>query len=240
MIIYPAIDLKGGACVRLAQGDMHKATVYGDPLEMAKRFAQAGSAWLHVVDLDGAFAGEARNLKIIAAIVEQTGLLVQTGGGIRTMAHIGGMLEDVGVQRVILGTAAVEQPGLVRAAVRRYGRRIAVGIDAKGGKVAVKGWAEDTGVDAQKLAQDMKEMGVQTIIYTDIARDGMLSGPDFENTRRLIQQTGLDVIISGGVSDVEQVKTAAALGAGGIIIGRALYQGAIELKEALAIGRESC
>lgn len=240
MIVYPAIDLKEGKCVRLKQGDMQQATIYGDPLTMAKRFEQAGSSWLHVVDLDGAFAGEARNLKVIAELVSQTNLMVQTGGGIRTMEHIRAMLEDVGVSRVILGTAAVEQPALVRAAVERYGERIAVGIDAKDGKVAVKGWAEDTGVEAVKLAEDMKKMGVQTLIYTDIARDGMMTGPDFENTRRLIEQTGLNVIISGGVSRVEQVKTAARIKAGGIIIGRALYQGAIALGEALAIGREPC
>ncbi|MDD3243516.1 MAG: 1-(5-phosphoribosyl)-5-[(5-phosphoribosylamino)methylideneamino]imidazole-4-carboxamide isomerase [Eubacteriales bacterium] len=241
MRIYPAIDLKAGKCVRLRQGDMEQATVYGDdPAAMARGFAQAGSPWIHVVDLDGAFAGESRNRQVIAAIAALPGLSVQTGGGIRTREDIQTMLEKVGVARVILGTAAIQDAALVAWAAQTYGDRIAVGIDAKGGKVAVKGWAEVTDTDAVQLAMEMKTLGVRSLIYTDIARDGMMTGPDFDRTQELIQRTGLDVIISGGVSELAQVRRAKAIGAAGIIIGKALYTGAIALEEALREGETAC
>ncbi len=235
MNIYPAIDLKDNACVRLLQGRMEDATVYGkDPAQMARRWVDEGAQWLHVVDLDGAFAGESVNLPAIRAIVAAAGIPVQLGGGIRTMEQISRMLDEVGVRRVILGTVAIEEPGLVAEAVRRYGERIAVGIDASQGRVAVRGWAEATTVTPVELGVKMTEMGVQTIIYTDISRDGMLTGPNFEATQALIEATGASVIVSGGVASLADIHRSRTIGAEGVILGRAIYTGAIELGQALA------
>lgn len=234
MNIYPAIDLKDNACVRLLQGRMEDATVYGrDPAQMARRWVSEGARWLHVVDLDGAFTGESVNLPAIQAIVAASGIPVQLGGGIRTLEQIGRMLEQVGVQRVILGTAAIEEPDLVAEAVRRYGERIAVGIDASQGRVAVRGWAEATAVTPVELGLKMTALGVQTIIYTDISRDGMLTGPNFEATKELIEATGAQVIVSGGVASLEDVRRSRAIGAEGVILGRAMYTGAVALGQAL-------
>lgn len=234
MNIYPAIDLKDNACVRLLQGRMEDATVYGrDPAQMARRWVSEGARWLHVVDLDGAFAGESVNLPAIQAIVAASGIPVQLGGGIRTLEQIGRMLEQVGVRRVILGTAAIEEPDLVAEAVQRYGERIAVGIDASQGRVAVRGWAEATAVTPVELGLKMTALGVQTIIYTDISRDGMLTGPNFEATKELIEATGAQVIVSGGVASLEDVRRSRAIGAEGVILGRAMYTGAVALGQAL-------
>ena len=233
MILYPAIDLKENQCVRLLQGRMEDATVFGsDPGAMARRWTDEGARWIHVVDLDGAFAGRSVNLPAIKAIVA-AGVPVQLGGGIRAMSQITAMLEEVGVARVILGTAALEQPDLVEKAVRQYGERIAVGIDAKEGRVAVRGWAQTSQVAAVDLGCKMADAGVRTLIYTDIARDGMMTGPNFEASAQMIEKTGLEVIVSGGVANLEDVKKSGQIGAAGVILGRAIYSGALDLKEAL-------
>jgi len=235
MIIYPAIDLKGGQCVRLLQGRMEDATVYGnDPAAMAKRWAGEGAKWLHVVDLDGAFAGDSRNLDAIAAIVKTIDIPVQVGGGIRNMARVTDLLERVGVQRVIIGTAALEDPDFMAQAVAQYGDRIAVGIDAVGGMVAVRGWAEVSKVSAVSLGQQMHALGVKTTIYTDVSRDGMMTGPNFAETATMIAETGLDVIVSGGVASLDDVKRSREINAAGVILGKSLYTGTIHLPDALA------
>ncbi len=238
MIVYPAIDLKGGQCVRLVQGDMAQATVYGtDPAAMARSFAAQGAQWLHVVDLDGAFAGDSRNLTAIAAIVAAAGLPVQVGGGLRNMAHLERMLGEIGAARAILGTAALRDRAFLSEAVGRWGtERIAVGIDARDGRVAVNGWAELTDQTPIALASEVAALGLRTIVYTDISRDGMLSGPNFEATARLITETGLDVILSGGVGAPEHVRRAKEIGAAGAIVGKAIYTGAVDLKDAIALG----
>ncbi len=240
MTIYPAIDIKDGQCVRLLQGRMEDATVYGqNPAAMAMRFQEAGAKWIHVVDLNGAFEGDSVNLEAIRGIVEVVDANVQVGGGIRTMAQIDRML-GIGVSRVILGTAALKNPQLVQEAVDKYGYRIAVGIDAKDGYVAINGWAEATEMTAIELGKRVAEAGVKTVIYTDISKDGMMVGPNFESTKELIDTTGLDIILSGGVSRMEDVKQAAEIGAAGAIAGKAIYTGAIDLNEALKWEATSC
>ncbi len=238
MIIYPAIDLKDGKVVRLLQGRMEDATVYADdPAAMAAEFKAKGSDYLHVVDLNGAFAGQPVNDAAIKSIVQEVALQVQVGGGIRTLARIEELLA-IGVARVILGTAAVRDPGLVKEAVKRYGEQIIVGIDATQGLVAVQGWAEKTDIRAEELGRAMKEAGVARIIFTDIARDGMLGGPNIAGTVRMAQETGLRVIASGGISALQDLLKLKAEAAGGItiegaIVGKALYSGAFTLQEAL-------
>jgi phosphoribosylformimino-5-aminoimidazole carboxamide ribotide isomerase len=241
MTIYPAIDLKGGQCVRLKQGDMDSATVYGDdPAAAARGFAKRGAEWLHVVDLDGAFAGESRNLGAIHSIVDAVGIPVQLGGGIRSMAQLNLLFKDVGISRAIIGTAALEDDAFLRDAVERFDGRIAVGIDARDGRVAVRGWADATRTPARDLALRVKAAGVKTIIYTDISRDGMLSGPNFPATEELIRLTGLEIIISGGVASIDDIERAVNIHASGIVIGKALYAGAIQLEEAIAAGGKPC
>lgn len=238
MIVFPAIDLKEGKAVRLLQGRMEDSTVYAEnPLEVAQRFLADGSQFLHVVDLDGAFAGKPVNDEVIRNIVEKVSLRVQVGGGIRTLDRIEELLQ-LGVERVILGTVAVRDPQLVAKAVKRYGERIVVGIDAKAGKVAVQGWAETTEMTAIELALKMKDVGVQRIIFTDISRDGMLQGPNIESTVQLAQESQLQIIASGGVSsleDLQKLQTQAQKGVPieGAIVGKALYSGAFTLAEAL-------
>ena len=235
MILYPAIDLKGGQAVRLLRGDMGKATVFDDdPAARAASFAQAGCEWLHLVDLDGAFAGRAENADAVAAILAAVDVPCQLGGGIRTMDAVEGWLER-GVARVILGTVAVEDPDLVRAAAARFPGRIAMGIDARGGRVATRGWAEETEVEATALARAFEDAGVAAIIYTDIDRDGAMSGPNVEATAALSRAVATPVIASGGVSSLDDLRALKATGAvAGAITGRALYDGAIDLGEALA------
>jgi len=235
LIIYPAIDLKEGNCVRLLQGRMDSATVYANqPEQMALRWQQAGGQWLHVVDLDGAFDGTAANAKAISAIVQAVDIPVQVGGGIRTLEQMAYYLEQVGVTRVILGTIAVEQPQLVQDAVTRFGaQHIAVGIDARDGWVAVRGWAEQSQVSALDLAQRVRAMGVEHIVYTDISRDGMMQGPNFDATFALQQQSGAQVILSGGISCMEDILQTALMGISGCIVGKALYTGAVDLAQAL-------
>lgn len=239
MLVFPAIDLKEGKAVRLLQGRMEDSTVYAEnPLEVAQRFLTEGSEYLHMVDLDGAFAGKPVNDDVIREVVEKVALKVQVGGGIRTLERIEDLL-NLGVARVILGTVAVRDPKLVAEAVRRYGGdKIIVGIDAKKGQVAVQGWAETTEMTASELALKMKDVGVQRIIFTDISRDGMLQGPNIESTVQLAQVSQLQIIASGGVSSLEdllklQERAASGVTIEGAIVGKALYSGAFTLGEAL-------
>lgn len=240
MTIFPAIDIKGGRCVRLLQGRAEDETVYGnDPVEMARTWEQQGAEYLHVVDLDGAFDGKSPNEEIIKNMAESVSIPIQLGGGIRSMDKIQRLLDVYGIQRVILGTAAVENNELLKQAVKRYGNRIVAGIDARNGKAAIKGWVEKTNLSAVELGLKMKEMGIDTIIYTDISKDGMMKGPNISETQEMIERTGLKIIASGGITcllDLQQVKQ---IGAAGAIIGKALYTGAIELSSALRIGSEA-
>jgi len=240
MILYPAIDLKGGQCVRLLHGEMDKATVYADdPAAQARAFAAAGAAWIHVVDLDGAFAGDARNKPAVEAILNAVGCPVQLGGGIRSHTAIEGWL-NAGVSRIVLGTVAVKNPDLVREACRKYPGRIAVGIDAKAGYVAVEGWAEVSEITALELARRFEDAGVAAIVYTDIERDGALSGVNVEATAALARAVSIPVIASGGVSglaDLAALRARADDGIAGVISGRALYDGRLDLAAALALLR---
>ncbi|ASP22672.1 1-(5-phosphoribosyl)-5-[(5- phosphoribosylamino)methylideneamino] imidazole-4-carboxamide isomerase [Antarctobacter heliothermus] len=235
MILYPAIDLKDGNAVRLLRGDMDKATVFNeDPAAQALEFVAKGCEWLHLVDLNGAFAGAPVNAAAVEAILEQCKTPTQLGGGIRDMATIEMWLSK-GLARVILGTVAVERPELVREAARAFPGQVAVGIDAKDGRVATKGWAEVTQVDAVDLARSYEDAGVAAIIYTDINRDGAMQGPNVEATAALANAVTIPVIASGGVSSIADLKALRDCGAplNGAISGRALYDGAIDLKEAL-------
>jgi phosphoribosylformimino-5-aminoimidazole carboxamide ribotide isomerase len=241
MIVFPAIDLRRGKCVRLRQGRPDAETVFSDdPVAMAEHWASQGAEWLHVVNLDGAFGQASSNLRVVEAMLAAVGIPAQLGGGLRTMADIEGALE-LGLARVILGTAAVEEPSLVAEAVQRFGaERILVGIDARRGQVATHGWQEVSSIAATELALRVRELGLKRIVYTDIARDGMLSGVNVEATRELAQCTGLKIIASGGVSsldDVRRLKEAEASGVEGVIIGQALYSGALDLREAIEIAR---
>ena len=233
MHIFPAIDIKNGQCVRLKQGKFEDVTVYSnDPLAMAERFLQAGATHLHVVDLDGARMGNGYNKEVIKALVEQYPLKVQTGGGIRTMRDVEEKL-SMGVDRVILGTVAVSNPEIVKEAVKIYGEKIAVGIDALNGRVAVQGWEKVSDVSALDLCFQMKEFGVKTIIYTDISKDGMMVGPNIESTKEIIDATGLQVIASGGISSMVDLERAQKAGAYGAIIGKAIYQGSLSLGDVI-------
>ena len=239
MILYPAIDLKDGQCVRLYKGDMDRATVFGDdPAAQARAFERAGCEWLHLVDLNGAFAGAPVNAAAVEAILAETSVPAQLGGGIRDMATIERWL-DKGLARVILGTVAVEDPGLVREAARAFEGRIAVGIDARGGRVATKGWAEETDVEVTELARSFEDAGVAAIIYTDINRDGAMQGPNVAATAALARAVSIPVIASGGVSSLDDLRALKHCGAplDGAISGRALYDGAIDLGAALAVLR---
>jgi phosphoribosylformimino-5-aminoimidazole carboxamide ribotide isomerase len=238
MILFPAIDLKDGQCVRLKLGDMDQATIYNDnPAAQAITFEQQGFEWLHVVDLNGAFEGEAVNGVAVEAILDATTNPVQLGGGIRTIAHIESWL-DKGVARVILGTVAVRNPELVKEACRLFPTQIAVGIDAKGGKVAVEGWAEASTLAVIELAQKFEGAGVAAIIYTDIDRDGILAGINWESTIALAEAVSIPVIASGGLASLDDIKRLLQPDArklAGAITGRALYDGRINPVEALQI-----
>jgi len=239
MILYPAIDLKDGQCVRLLKGEMDQATVFNDnPAAQARAFEEAGCEWLHLVDLNGAFAGEPVNAAAVEAILAATKVPAQLGGGIRDLATIEGWLKK-GLARVILGTVAVEDPGLVRRAAAAFPGQVAVGIDARDGKVATKGWAEETDVMVTDLARSFEDAGVAAIIYTDINRDGAMQGPNVAATAALAQAVSIPVIASGGVSSLDDLVALRDCGAplDGAISGRALYDGAIDLKEALAVLR---
>ena len=240
MILFPAIDLKDGVVVRLEQGDMARATVFNrDPAAQAHAFEAEGFRHLHVVDLDGAFAGKPRNAAAIDRILETVGLCVQLGGGIRDMATIEGWLAK-GVDRVIIGTAAVRDPALVKAAARAFPRRVAVGLDARDGKVAVEGWAETSELTALELAKRFEDAGVAAIVYTDISRDGLLKGLNLDATIALADAVSIPVIASGGLASIDDVRALLAPRAKkleGAIAGRALYDGRLDAAEALALLR---
>ncbi|WP_400087365.1 1-(5-phosphoribosyl)-5-[(5-phosphoribosylamino)methylideneamino]imidazole-4-carboxamide isomerase [Yoonia sp. R78084] len=235
MILYPAIDLKDGNAVRLVHGDMDQTTVFNeDPAAQAMAFVAAGCAWLHLVDLNGAFAGEPVNAAPVEAILKACPVPAQLGGGIRDMATIERWL-DKGLARVILGTVAVENPDLVREAARAFPGQVAVGLDARNGRVATRGWAEETDVMVTDLAKSFEDAGIAAIIYTDILRDGAMKGPNIDATADLARAVNIPVIASGGVSSMEDLTALKATGViSGAISGRALYDGAIDLKAALA------
>ncbi|OIQ34448.1 MAG: 1-(5-phosphoribosyl)-5-[(5-phosphoribosylamino)methylideneamino]imidazole-4-carboxamide isomerase [Roseobacter sp. MedPE-SWchi] len=237
MILYPAIDLKDGQAVRLVHGDMEQTTVFNDnPAAQALEFVKAGCDWLHLVDLNGAFAGEPVNAAPVEEILKQCKVPAQLGGGIRDMKTIENWI-DKGLARVILGTVAVEDPDLVRQAAREFPGKVAVGIDARNGRVATKGWAEETDVMVTDLAKSFEDAGVAAIIYTDIMRDGAMKGPNVEATAALGNAVSIPVIASGGVSSLDDLRALKSCGAplNGAISGRALYDGAIELAEALSV-----
>jgi len=234
MILFPAIDLKDGQAVRLVHGEMDQATVFNDdPAAQARSFVDAGCAWLHLVDLNGAFAGEPVNAAPVEAILAACAVPAQLGGGIRDMATIERWL-DKGLARVILGTVAVENPDLVREAAKAFPGQVAVGIDARNGRVATKGWAEETDVMVTDLARSFEDAGVAAIIYTDILRDGAMKGPNVAATTELARAVDIPVIASGGVSSLADLEALKATGViSGAISGRALYDGAIDLSAAL-------
>ncbi|MFD1952467.1 1-(5-phosphoribosyl)-5-[(5-phosphoribosylamino)methylideneamino]imidazole-4-carboxamide isomerase [Sphingomonas arantia] len=240
IIIFPAIDLKQGQVVRLAEGDMDRATVYGDdPAQQAEAFAAAGADWVHVVDLDGAFAGKAVNAQAVEAIVAAFPGKVQLGGGIRDRAGIDRWLA-LGVERVVIGTAALEDPELVRAAARDLPGRIVVAVDARDGMVATRGWADVSDVPVVEMAERFRDAGVASLLFTDVGRDGMMRGCNIEATVALARKTRIPVIASGGVTDIGDVLALARLaseGIEGVITGRALYDGRLDLGEALRVGR---
>ena len=238
MIILPAIDIKDGACVRLYKGDFSTAhKVAEDPLETARSFEAAGAEWIHMVDLDGAKDASPKNADIFFTVARETGLKVELGGGIRTLDTVESYLSG-GISRVILGSAAVKDPALVKAAVKEYGDRIAVGIDAKEGMVAVDGWLEGSAVHFLDLAREMEAVGVKTVIFTDISRDGTLTGPNLAQLRELKENTSVQIIASGGVSGPQDSRAVKELGLYGVICGKALYQGTLSLPEALEIAKE--
>ena len=237
MILYPAIDLKDGQAVRLLRGEMDAATVFNDdPAAQAEAFVAAGCEWLHLVDLNGAFAGAPVNAAPVEKILKRCNVPAQLGGGIRNMATIEGWLSK-GLRRVILGTVAVENPALVREAARAFPGQVAVGIDARQGRVATKGWATETEVMVTDLARNFEDAGVAAIIYTDIDRDGAMQGPNIEATAALANAVSIPVIASGGVSSLSDLIGLRNCGAplNGVISGRALYDGALDLSEALAV-----
>lgn len=233
MQIYPAIDIKDGKAVRLVQGKFDEVTVFNDnPADAAKAWADAGATYIHIVDLDGARYGKSFIIDVLKEISEKYDIPVQTGGGVRTLDDVTARI-NAGAARVIIGTAAVKNPDLVKEAVKLYGDKIAVGVDAKNGLVAIKGWEEVSDITAVDLCLKMKELGVKTIIYTDISKDGMMCGPNISATKELIEKTGLNIIASGGVSKLEDLENVNNINAQGVIIGKALYNGAINLKDAI-------
>ena len=242
MVIFPAIDIRDGKCVRLFKGDFAQETVYGDkPEEMALKWQALGGEFLHLVDLDGARAKKPINLEVIKKIVAAVKIPVELGGGIRTMENIDEVLA-LGVRRVILGSVAVQNPDLVKEACAKYGDRIVVGIDAKDGIVAVDGWGVSGNVEASVLAKKMAEAGVKTIIYTDISRDGTLSGCNIKATAKLAEVSGINVVASGGVSNIEDIKALlpyADKGIEGVIVGKSIYTGSLKLQDAIALVEEA-
>lgn len=239
MLVLPAIDLRNGKCVRLVEGKVENETVYSnDPAEMAVKWEGLGAKFLHLVDLDGAFAGKPQNLEAVKAILKVLTIPAELGGGIRDMDTISAYL-DLGINRVILGTAAVSNPKLIEEACRKFGgEHIVLGVDARDGMVAVEGWDATATVNAVNLAKQMKDLGVQRIIYTDIKRDGTLKGPNLDATKEIAVKTGLKVIASGGVAcldDIKAVKKLEPFGVDSVISGKALYDGRLDLREALTI-----
>lgn len=242
MIVYPAIDLRGGRCVRLSEGDFARETVYGDdPVAAARRWVAEGAEWLHVVDLDGARAGRPAQLELVAAICRAVAVPVQVGGGLRDEAAVAAVLA-AGAARAVLGTIAVTAPAVCEAICRAHPGRIAVGLDARDGRLRTAGWLEAADAAVLEVAPRVAAMGAAAIVYTDIARDGTERGPDLDGTRAVARAAGIPVIASGGVAGADDVRRIAALapaGVAGVIIGRALYTGAVRLADALAAAREA-
>lgn len=241
MIIYPAIDLKDGQCVRLVQGKAENKTVYSsDPGSMASSFQEQGAQWLHVVDLDGAFEGQPRNMQAIAQIASRISIPFQVGGGLRKMEDVNRVLE-MGASRAIIGTRAVTSPAFIEELLKAFGPdKIVLGLDARDGMVAIEGWVEKSSLKAVDFGRDMHQMGVKTAIFTDVSRDGLLQGPNLESIQAMAEQTGLNIIASGGVSTADNIKKLQALesqGVSGAIIGKALYDGKITIWEALDAAR---
>lgn len=238
MLIIPAIDIRGGQVVRLAQGDFAQETIYyDDPVKVAKKWEGEGARLLHIVDLDGAREGEPVNLELVGKIAREVAIPIEMGGGIRELETVKEVLTK-GVRRVILGTQACSAPALVEEVCQEFGERVAIGIDVKDGLVAVKGWTKLTSKEAVSLAKEMESLGVRTIVFTDVRRDGMLTGPNLESLEEILQKTNVSLIASGGISSLEDVRRLKRLerkGLEGIIIGKALYEGRIELGEAIAI-----
>lgn len=237
MIILPAIDLLGRKAVRLLKGDYNQVTVYSDsPLEVAEKFKSLGATHIHMVDLDGAKYGTAPNMDIVAEVAEKTGLFIEIGGGIRSMDTVKKYI-DAGISRVILGTAAICDEDFLKEAVKAYGEKIAVGADVKDGKIAVKGWLEQSDVTLDEFFLKMQDLGVKNIICTDISRDGAMRGTNLELYRELSEKYSLDITASGGVSSIEDVKRLREMNLYGAIIGKAYYTGAVDLKEAIEVAR---
>jgi phosphoribosylformimino-5-aminoimidazole carboxamide ribotide isomerase len=233
MIILPAIDIKDGRCVRLYQGDYAQVTTYDDdPVRVALRWQAAGANWLHVVDLDGAAEGRPMNSALIRRIRKESALHIEMGGGLRTLDDIDLALK-LGIDRVILGTVAIKNPALLKEALRRWGRRIVVGLDARDGKVAISGWREDSSVDAVELAQELSALGAQRFIYTDIARDGSLQGPNIQALQAVQRAVASTIIASGGISSLNDLRALAAVGVEGAIVGKAIYTGNVNLAAAI-------
>lgn len=237
MIIYPAVDVREGKCVRLTQGEFNKETVYSDnPVEMALRWEKMGAQYLHVVDLDGARTGKAQNIAVISEMAVKMGIPVQLGGGIRTIEMIETILCK-GIERVILGTSAVKDPELVKRAVKTFENNVVIGIDAKDGMVAIEGWEKTSEFKAIEFARKMEDLGAKTIIYTDISRDGMLNGPNLKAMEDMAKAVKIDIIASGGVGKLDDIKNLKEVGVSGVIVGRALYTGDVDLKQAIEVGR---
>lgn len=234
MNIYPAIDLLGGKCVRLRQGKYDQVTIYNeDPVAQAMSFREAGATWIHVVDLDAAKSGIPTNHEIISQIALKTGLKVDAGGGIRNLDTLRRWIEDYKVSRCVIGTSAIKDRTFTEKALELYPDKIAIGIDAHDGEVAVDGWTSGSGVKAVDFALTMKSIGARTIIFTDISRDGMLTGPAYESTKELVDVTGLDVVASGGIGSDEDIMYISKSGCEGVIVGKAIYEGRVDLRKCL-------
>ena len=233
MEIIPAVDIRGGRCVRLYQGDYKQETVFDeDPVTAALTWYSQGARWLHIVDLDGAVAGEPKNVEVVGQIMKETGLLIELGGGIRQEKVAEQLLRD-GVNRIILGSAAIENRELVKKLCRQFGEAVAVSLDARDGKIAIRGWQKDTVVEVLQLSREMVDAGVRRFIYTDIRRDGTLTEPNFDMIKKLLGEVNVPVIVAGGISRLEHLRRIKELGAEGAIIGKALYTGDMNLGEAI-------
>jgi phosphoribosylformimino-5-aminoimidazole carboxamide ribotide isomerase len=233
MEIIPAVDIRGGRCVRLYQGDYKQETVFDeDPVTAALTWYSQGARWLHIVDLDGAVAGEPRNMEVVGQIIKETGLLIELGGGIR-QEEVASELLRRGVSRLILGSAAIENRELVKKLCRQFGEAVAVSLDARDGKIAIRGWQKDTVVEVLQLSREMVDAGVRRFIYTDIRRDGTLTEPNFDMIKKLLGEVNVPVIVAGGISRLEHLRRIKELGAEGAIIGKALYTGDMNLGEAI-------
>ena len=237
MKIYPAIDILNGKCVRLRKGIKTDVTDYGDPVKMALKWEKEGAHYLHLVDLDAAFEGKLVNRDVINNIVKSVKIPVQLGGGIRTEEDIAIRLDEFGISKVILGTSAHTNEKIIKWALSKYSDRIAIAIDAKEGRVCINGWVDTTDVDPVVLAEKMRDAGVRTIIYTDVARDGMMVGPNIERTAEMVKKTMITVIASGGISTLEDIVAVRGTGACGAILGKSLYSKAFTLEEAMKIGK---